>query len=142
MKKTYLPLCMLCIVSMLLCCSCGFLGDQKYECEVTEVESIQIVRLDEYIEGECRFEYAILAEITDHATFINKLNNLKHSVNWGDPTHMELEYVVIKIVYHNGDFDLIHQKAQWFNRDGRNRSGFFFFDQNQFLALISEYVTE
>jgi len=127
---------------MILCCSCGFFGDQNYFCEVDEVETVQIIRLDKYVEGEYRYEYTILSEVTDYSTFVSRLNQLKHSVNWGDPRQMDIGYVVIRIDYRNGDFDLIHPDAQCFNRSNVNQYGYFFFDDEQFDSLISDYIKE
>lgn len=73
---------------------------------------------------------------------MSHLNELDHSVNWGEPSQMDVQYIVIKIDYRNGDFDLIHPDAQWFNRSGVNQYGYFFFDDEQFNALISYYITE
>ena len=138
MKKIILLL--LCII-MLLCCSCGLFGKQRYICDVDEVLSIQIVRLDKYVEGEYRYEYTILSQISNHENFVSRLNELDHSVNWGDPRQMYIQYVVIKIDYRNGDFDLIHSDAQWFNRSGVNQNGYFFFDDEQFDSLISDFIS-
>ncbi len=142
MRKNRLPICMLCMVIIAFCCSCGFFGDQRYLCEMDKVESVQIVRLDQYIEGECRYEYTVLSQISDHAAFIDRLNALKHSVNWGDPRQMDVQYVVIKIDYRNGDFDMIHPDAQCFNRSGVAQYGFFFFDDEQFNTLIADFMKE
>ena len=142
MKRIRFPLCFLCIVFVFFCCSCGLFGDQRYICEVDKVESVQIVRLDKYVEGEYRYEYTILSQISAYTTFVDQLNKLKHSVNWGDPRQMDVQQVVIQINYKNGDFDLIHSDAQCFNRSGANQYGYFFFDDEQFDALITDYVTE
>lgn len=139
MKKVIFPVC---IILMLLCCSCGLFGDQRYFCDVEKVDSIQIVQLDQYVEGEYRYEYTILSQITDIETFVLHLNELDHSVNWGDPRQMDVQYIVIKIDYSNGDFDLIHPDAQCFNRSGVNQYGYFFFNDEQFHSLISDYVNE
>ena len=85
MKKIRVPLCLLCVISLCLLCSCGLFGPQKYVCEIDEVESVEIIRLDEYIEEEYRFEYTVLSQISDYTTFVERLNEVKHSVNWGDP---------------------------------------------------------
>ncbi len=141
MKKMicfFFPFCM----SLLLLCSCGLFGPQKYECEIDEVKSIQIIRLDQYVEGEYRFEYTVLSQISDIETFVDKLNQLEHSVNWGDPRQMYEQYIVIKIEFYNGDFDLIHSNAQCFNRSNENNYGYFFFDDEQFNELISAYIAE
>ena len=137
-----LLLCVLCLNLMLLCCSCGFFGPQKYVCEVDDVASVQIIRLEEYVEGEYRYEYTILAQISNYRAFVDRLNNLKHSVNWGEPGWFPSQCVAIRIDYNNGDFDLLHPSKQWLNRGGVNQDGYFFFDKEQFHALISEYWTE
>lgn len=129
-------------VLMLLCCACGFFGDQKYVCKVEDVASIQIVRLDKYVAGEYRYEYTVLAQIDDLEAFVKRLNSVKHSVNWGDPRQLDEGYVVVRVDYSNGDFDLIHPDAQWFHKNGTNNYGYFFFDDEQFEALISDYVSE
>ena len=131
-----------CIILVLLCCSCGLIGDQRYVCDVEKVDSIQIVKLDKYVEGEYRYEYTILSQISDYETFASHLNELDHSVNWGDPRQMDVQYIVIKIDYSNGDFDLIHPDAQCFNRSGENHYGYFFFNDEQFNSLISDYIKE
>ena len=142
MKRRIILTNALCIMLMLLCSACGLFGPQKYVCDVDEVETIQIVKLDDYVEGEYRYEYTILTQITDYKSFVARLNGLKHSVNWGDPQQLYEGYVVIKINYRNGDFDLVHPSAQWFSRSGAIRTGYFFFDEKQFDALISAYMTE
>ena len=122
---------------MLSCCSCGLFGARKYVCEVENVDSIQIVRLDQYIEEELRYEYTVLSQIVDCEAFVSELNEVEHSVNWGDPRQMDIGYVVIKINYINGDFDLLHPDAQCFHRSGKNQYGYFFFDDAAFNLLIS-----
>ena len=130
------------IILIFLCCSCGLFGDQEYVCKVEDVASVQIVRLDKYVQGEYRYEYTVLSQIDDLEALVKRLNSVKHSVNWGDPRQLDEGYIVIKVDYRNGDFDLLHPDAQWFNRDGTNNSGYFFFDDEQFETLISDYMPE
>lgn len=87
-----------------------------------------------------RFEFHILSTISNFHTFIERLNQVDHRVNWGDPLLMDTQAVAIKIAYQNGDFDLLQQNAQIFHRLGENQYGFFFFDEEAFLSLISEYT--
>lgn len=138
MKKATLLFVMLAIV--LSCCSCGWFGEQRYFCDVENVKSVQIVQLGEYIEEEYRFEFNILSTISNFHTFIERLNNVDHRVNWGDPLLMDMQSVAIKIEYQNGDFDLLQQNSQIFHRLGENHYGFFFFDGEEFLSLISDYT--
>ena len=140
MRKIILMLCMFFVAITLS--ACGFFGPQRYVCDEAEVESIQIVRLDKYVEGEYRYEYTVLSEISDRFAFIERLNNLKHSVNWGEPRQLNIEYIVIKINFLNGDYDLLYHRAQWFNRDNVNNYGYFFFNKEEFDSLISDYLTE
>lgn len=140
MKKVVVPLCILCMILIFLCCSCGLIGPQRYFCDVNEVETIQIVRIDKNVRRDSECEYTILAQISDTVSFVAQLNQLEHSVNWGDPQTMWAQYIVIKIDYYSGDFDLIHPDAQCFNRSGKNHLGFFFFNDAQFNALISDYL--
>ena len=134
--------CFLCGILILLCSACGFFGEQRYFCDANEVESVQIVRLDRYVEGEYRYEYSVLAKIADCTSFVSQLNRIKHTVNWGDPYLVDVGYIVIRIEYHNGDYDLIHKDAQWFHRSGENNGGDFFFDDEQFDSLISAYISD
>ena len=129
-----------CIILVFLCSSCGLFGDQRYDCDIEQVASIQIIRLDEYVVGEYRYEYTVLSEISDCETFVSRLNEWDHSVKWGDPRQMDIKYIVIKVNYVNGDFDLIHPDAQCFNRSGVNNYGYFFFDDEQFNDLVSDYI--
>lgn len=140
MKRKYLLVFVLCVILMLLSCSCGLVGPQRYICEIEEVASVQIVNLDRYVEEEYRFEYTVLVQITDYEPFLARLNQLKHSVNWGDPYPLYPQHVVIMIDYRNGNFDLIHPDAQLFNKSGVYHSGYFFFDDEQFNALIADYM--
>lgn len=55
---------------------------------------------------------------------------------------MDEGYVVVRVDYSNGDFDLIYPNAQCFHKNGTNNYGYFFFDDEQFDALISGYVSE
>lgn len=142
MKKSRLMLCAFCIILMVLCSSCGLFGPQRYTCNVDEVESVQIVIFEGYNNIEEKFIYTILSQISDYETFVERLNKVEHSVNWGDPRVIKVQDVVIKIDYRNGDFDLLHADAQLVNRSGESNSGYFFFDDEQFNALVSEYLTQ
>ena len=128
-------------LTVFMFCSCGLFGQQQYFCEADAVKSVQIVRLDDYIEEEYRYDYTVLSEIADCSAFADRLNNLDHSVNWGNPMPLYVDYVVILVYYSNGDYDLLHPNAQRFHRSGKNQNGYFFFDKGQFDTLIQEYLT-
>ena len=139
MKKKLL-LCILCSGILLFFSACGLFGPQEYICEEENVRSVQIIRLDDYIEGEYRYDYTVLHDIEDISTFVSQLNDLDQSVNWGEPGQMDVGYVVIRVEYLNGDVDELYPNAQCFNSNGENNYGYFFFNRDQFDALIDAYV--
>lgn len=121
----------------------GFVREQAYSCEADQVASAQIVRLDKFIKGIDEEEYRVLCEIEDPTGFIARLNDLECSVNWDEPEQMKIGSVVIRIDYHNGDYDYLSPDAQIYHRSGqKNRYGYLYFDEEQFTALISDYWTE
>lgn len=136
MKPLKLSVCLCVCMLLLSLCSCGFFGDQKYICDVDKVESVQIVKLDKYVEGEYRYEYTVLSQILDYSTFIDQLTAIDQKVNWGEPKTVDVGYVVIKIEYSNGDYDLIYHNTQWKHRSGKNHTGYIFFNKEQFNTLI------
>lgn len=142
MKRKKILHLVLGIILAFLLCSCGFFGDQEYVCEIENVKSAQIIRLDTYVEGEYRYDYTVLCQIDDTSEFVEKLNNLPHSVNWGEPSDLEVGYIVIRIDYQNGDYDLIHPSAQWLDRSDGSHYGYFFFEKDEYEELISNYLPQ
>ena len=140
MKNMKLLLCMLCMV--ILCCSCGWFGDQEYICEFEKVKSIEIVRLENFDGEKYEYEYTVLAQITDKATFVDRLNKVETSINWGEPRILNMQELVIRIEYFNGDYDLMNWRAQNFYHSGTIQIGYFVFDDEEFNALISDYMPQ
>ena len=138
MKTTRFLICIVCICAFL--CGCFLLPDQHYTCEAEDVLSVQIVRLGEVIEGEYRYDYTILHNVEDKDNFIRKLNDIRQTINWGDPYVLYPGYVVIRIEHINGDCDLVYSNAQSIQRGEKKRRGYACFNKEQFNALISEYL--
>ena len=141
MKNIKLSICALCIIIVVLSCSCGLFASERYSCNIEEVKSIQIVSLGGFNKEEWKYEYTVISEISDCETFVNRLNDVKYSVNLGEPTVLNPGYTVILINYKNGYYDLLHSGAQRYYRDGRFVTGYVFFNTEQFNALISDYTT-
>lgn len=139
MKMTRFLMCIVCICAFL--CGCFLLPDQHYTCEAEDVRSVQIVRLGEVIEGEYRYDYTILHNVEDKDDFIRKLNDIRQTINWGDPYVLYPGYVVIRIEYINSDCDLVYSNAQSIQRGEKKRNGYACFNKEQFNALISEYIS-
>lgn len=144
MKRKSLIVGMLFIVLILLCNGCGLFGSQQYTCLTDNVQSVQIIRLDAFMTEELRYEYTVLCEIEDNKAFLEQVNSLKQSVNWGEPVPLTLYVgeIVVKINYLNGDYDFLHNRAQTFYTDGAIYCGYFFFDKEEFERLISDYLPD
>ena len=138
MKK----LCVLCVLLVLLLSSCGFyslIDTRKYTCDVSEVQSVQIVRID-HAEPVFVYEYTVLHDITDYTTFIDRLNELdNHITIFGDPHVVAEGDVVIRIEFQNGDWEIVACGTQRSCRSGEFITGPFIFDKDEFYALIEEY---
>lgn len=141
MKKKLLCL-ILCFNLMLLLCSCGFFGERRYVCDTENIKSIQIVALSGFIQEEQEFEYTVVSEVSDYLAFAERLNGIKQRVamGFGDPSVFNWDETVIKINYLNGDFDLIYFNVQVFKKNDVYQTGHFIFDDDQFNALLSEYI--
>ena len=130
------------IVVSVLCSGCA-LFTQEFHCNASDVETISIVEVNEGRDESGNFEYQekLLCEVTDISAFITKLNSVECRINGGDPVSIELGSIAIKITYKNGDRDLLAHNAQRLYRQntGYDSEGFWWFDQEQFEALISEY---
>ena len=130
------------IVVAVLCSGCA-LFTQKFQCNASDVETISIVEVNEGRDENGNFEYQekLLCEVTDVSAFIATLNSIECRINGGDPVSIELGSIAIKITYKNGDRDLLTHNAQMLYRidTGYDSEGFWWFDQEQFEALISKY---
>ncbi|MBQ8393463.1 MAG: hypothetical protein IJX51_06805 [Clostridia bacterium] len=144
MKKVKFTLCILSIILSFSLCSCDlfYVGDTNFYCYIENVESIQIVRLDKYIQEDFGYEYTVLAEIEDCPAFVERLNDIDHAVYGGDPQYLYIDYIVIQINYFNGDYDIIHYEAQDFFRSNKLRIGYYSFDKDQYNDLINDYLPD
>ena len=117
----------------------------SYVCDTNTVDSVQIVRIGQLNEETREFEYAVIVDIVDCSTFVGRLNNLEDNDFFfllGDPDVFFDGDVAIRVNYHNGDYDLLKCKVQKFYRSGVSASGRVSFKQDQFNALIDDYLPE
>ena len=136
MKRKIISLCVF-WVTMVLLSSCFLTSGNKYYCNIDEIERIQIVELGDY-----DMEDTVLLEIEDLDNFVNRLNKIERSTNFGAPGSLFSGYIVIKIDYINGNCDLLYRNAQVFFESDTARYGHIFFDKEQFNALISDYLPD
>ena len=135
-------MCIVILVVICLCSGCGLFGPQQYTCDLDNVKSVQIVQLDGVDEGEYEWNYTVLCEVSDKDAFVKRLISIKHRVQWGEPTVHSAGDIVVRIVFLNGEYDLIHYYAQTMRCPNTNHTGFFFFDEEQYNALIADYLPE
>lgn len=115
----------------------------SYVCDSSKVESVQIIELGKWDEETREYHYTVLVDVIDHSVFIERLNNLEDNdffFIFGDPDVFFNGDVAIRINYLNGDYDLIKCKIQNFYRSGVCESGRVSFNQDQFDALINDYL--
>jgi len=146
MRTNTIKIIFLCISFMLICQACGFSDVSLYQCDVENVESIEIVELGEIcVEGDYRFfDYTTLVTISDNAAFLDKLNKIpvRPSRHFTDPPTVYVGVVVIKINYLNGDYDLLTDYLQLLSRSRVFENKYTKFNTQQFKALIMEYLEE
>ena len=141
-KQILIILGIVCLIVFVIffCNFCGFFEHRQYICDIEQVESISIVKLGKHVVEERRFDYTVISEITDLTAFVERLNNITQSEASGMPMLLYEDYVVIKIDYLNGDYDLIHDRAQRLHRAGENNFGYFYFEEKELQQLISDYT--
>lgn len=131
------------LLSVLCCCSCGLVKEANtYTDRLDEIQKITIVELLEYDSDTYTYSEKQLREVLDVNVFMDEMLALKCDSNWGDPQQLQIGDVVIKLVYDNGDFDLINWRAQIKRRSGTNRYGYMIFDEKEFDLLLSKYLNE
>ena len=130
----------LCSLLLLFCCSCSlFVANREYVCQIEEIKFVEIVMLGDFDREKNEYEYTVLSQITDYATFVDRLTQLQTSVNGGQPYVFNKQAPVVRIEYQNGDYDLIQSEVQCFGRSGKITDGKFLFNQKGFQALIEAY---
>lgn len=139
MKPVKRLLALACLVPILLCSSCKISDDRKYTCDVTTVDSVQIVQLDSYNKEEDRFSCTVLAKVENRDAFLQQLCSLRQSRVFNDPLFLKPTDIVIRVLYQNGDFDLIRNGAQKLSRNGKIDSRILAFSPSEkYNALIDE----
>jgi hypothetical protein len=105
--------------------------------DVSQINKIQIVEAgSQIIDGE--LEQKIIGEVTDNTVFLDSFSQLECFINTGDPRGIRNGQKAIKIIYCNGDYELIGKEGQGKYRSGKYKhyAGYRFFDVEQFDELI------
>ena len=133
------------IIVMLFCfVSCRYIKTYSLLNPIDEIESISIVIISfneqsDIVQTEVR-------KIEDIQVFLNKFSNIDCYTFYGDPrglTNEGEEDTVIKVCYKNGEYEMINWsgQAKYTKKRGfRFYAGYSVFDEDQFEALLSEYL--
>ena len=128
-------------MTILLFCSCGLLKEKgTFRDKLDEIQAIKIVKLGTFNQETVLFDEEELANCSDLDAIKNELLQLPFHSIWNDPYELQEGEVVFKIIYNNGDFDLIGASAQWKYRAEKWHYGYTIFDKQKFEQLIAKYV--
>ena len=130
------------MLSILVLLFCGCLTGREYYFlqEKSNISSIQIVSLDESKDENGAPVQTLLYEIKDIERFLSDFCAMDcQSVS---PPSEPISTILIKIIYSDGEYELIDYYGQSNFRDGYfyTYSGYYCFDQEQFDALILKYA--
>ena len=104
--------------------------------------SIMNIEIVEVEENTPDITQTVVSNIEDIDGFIQDFLNVDCFLIATDPRGISKNCVAIKIIYSNGDYELIHAsgQAEYTNETGfKNYVGYRYFDEAQFEQLISNY---
>ncbi len=133
-----------CIVVSLFLVSCHTRSEFDYLHPTDEIAAVYIVNLQLLDDGELL--QTERASITDVDFFISEFSQLECYVYYGDPVapvSSEKMVDAIKILYSNGDYELIayNGKSEYTENKGFNLyAGYRIFNEDEFKNLISSYL--
>ena len=139
------------VIILFSCTACFAFIPINYSCDIDTVESIQIIELGQRDDSEQwavqtdEDAYTVLVEVEDDIIFAKRLNELimdpLHLI-LGDPPMLFKGYIVIRVNYKNGDYDLVKDGLQVLCRSGEYDYQYGQFISWQYEALLSDYLPE
>lgn len=130
---------------MFLCGGCEKKAEYEFLHDLSEISTIEIVKIGEAIEGEEIIPMTSTCVVTNKDDFLIEFLEMSCYSAWGDPQSVREEATVIKIIYNNEEFELIDvggQSEYTHERGYRHYAGYRYFDENQFEKLLSKYCSE
>lgn len=131
------------IIALLSFSSCK--ASYKYMHEQSEITDVCIVML--HFDEEGYIYTSNICTVDNVEKFISDFNQVDCSIWWGDPIGLipeeTDEKLIVKLIYSNGDYELIHWsgQARYTESSGmKNYIGIRMFDEKQFEELISKYT--
>ena len=135
-------MCTIFVIGLLSGCkkevSYNFIQDQS------EIDTIEIIEVGEPdLQGVN--EQISICTIEDTTSFMGKFNQMKCYDHYGDPIGVLPDTIAIKILYSNGEYELITpigQARYTKKRQYKNYVGYRSFDNEEFNGLVSQYIDQ
>lgn len=143
MKKAFVIILLSALVVALSACR----TPEKYDFlhPESEIAAVHIVEIQCAADGT--ESVTQLCEIEDSASFLAAFRAVDCYVYWGDPIgpyEKGETAVVVKVIYNNGDYELIawNGQAEYTQENGYcHYAGFSVFDEDKFNSLLSSYIS-
>ena len=121
---------------------CEKKAEYEFLQDVSEINTIEIVKIGVSKEGEEIIPMTSISIVNDKENFLREFLQINCYCNPGDPQGVVENAKVIKVIYNNGEFELIDvggQSTYTLDRQYKHYAGFRYFDDNEFNELISKY---
>ena len=141
MKKL---LCLFIVLIVVFAGGCSIKAAYKFLQSPTEISVIEIVKVSRD-ESTGEIEQTTISTIDDIEVFLKDFSQVNCYLIYTDPKGIDDSALVIKIVYQDGEYELIDVRGQtqYTDESGfRNYTGYRSFDDIEFKNLISKYSEE
>lgn len=130
------------MLGIALITGCGKQQEYSLLNDVTEISEVQIVWVGERSEGEYVPSQTVLSVVENTDSFVDELLSVDSELLY-PPASIPLDAKAVKIIYNNGDYELLTYCGQAYYRADedfyQSCAGCEYFDKNQFNALIEKY---
>ena len=140
------------VMTAILCLS-GCFTDVDYDFiqpseNIVKVELVIVIDTQEPIKkplNEILPEFTVISELQDseYVSFVDDLKNISFNRFYTDPGYMFSGEEAIKIIYANGDYELINDAAQaTYQNKKYERTGYYCITRKDYSELKSRYFLE
>ena len=137
--------CLLIITIILFLCT-GCSSNYKFLQNTTEIKTIEIVKVE--YSAEQPITFTTLSIIEDKEAFLQDFSQISCRRKSSSPFGVDSGEIAIKILYNNGEYELITRDAQSQCLYDPNKEemyymkykGWFYFDKEGFSALLTKYM--
>lgn len=110
---------------------------------ISNIVKIEVIVMGEIHDPYTKHEYTLIKEVSlkDISKLIKEFRKIECKKGFGDPKVLRSGDIGFRIVYNNGDYELITSYGQGSHSSGKYLSseGYYSFDKEQFELLIEKY---